>query len=224
MKVAVVTGAKGNLGKAVVKKFLLENYRVFGIDREGEDDLEKPGGSYTELNGDIGDKKTVNQMLEKILSQEKKIDAAVLTAGGYGAGGLAETSAEEIANQFTLNFFTAYTIAQGLHAHMLASGGGNLFFIGSRPGLDVTNGSGSVAYALAKSLLFRLQEIMNAERGNKNVVAWTVVPNIIDTPTNRKAMPKANRSDWKTPEEIAEIIFRHSIQDVASTKERQIIL
>jgi NAD(P)-dependent dehydrogenase (short-subunit alcohol dehydrogenase family) len=46
-----------------------------------------------------------------------------------------------------------------------------------------------VAYGLAKSLIFRLAELMNDEAKGKNVVTSVVVPSTIDTPQNRKQCP-----------------------------------
>ncbi len=63
-----------------------------------------------------------------------------------------------------------------------------------------------VAYGLAKSLIFRLAELMNDEAKGTNVVTSVVVPGTIDTPQNRKAMPDADPSKWVRPETIADVI------------------
>ncbi len=67
---------------------------------------------------------------------------------------------------------------------MLKQNSGRVFIIGSKPGLDARNGKGMVAYGLAKSLIFRLAELMNDEAKGKNVVTSVVVPSTIDTPQN----------------------------------------
>jgi NAD(P)-dependent dehydrogenase (short-subunit alcohol dehydrogenase family) len=40
-----------------------------------------------------------------------------------------------------------------------------------------------------------------------NINVNAILPSIIDTPTNRKDMPKANYSEWVTPQEIADVIY-----------------
>ena len=64
-----------------------------------------------------------------------------------------------------------------------------------------------VAYSLAKSLIFRLVELMNDEAKGKNVVTSVVVPSTIDTPQNRKSMPDVNPANWVKAEQIADIIY-----------------
>ena len=63
-----------------------------------------------------------------------------------------------------------------------------------------------LAYALGKSLLFNLAEMLNEESKGKNVTATVIVPSTIDTAINRKAMPDVNPEDWVKPEQLAEIL------------------
>jgi NAD(P)-dependent dehydrogenase (short-subunit alcohol dehydrogenase family) len=76
-----------------------------------------------------------------------------------------------------------------------------------------------VAYGLAKSLIFRLSELMNDEAKGKNVVTSVVVPSTIDTPQNRKAMPDADPSNWVKPEAIADIIYFYCTNTAAALRE-----
>jgi len=72
---------------------------------------------------------------------------------------------------------------------------------------------------LAKSLIFRLAELMNDEAKGKNVVTNVVVPSTIDTPPNRKAMPDANFDNWVKPEAIADVIYWHCTNEAAVLRE-----
>ena len=76
--------------------------------------------------------------------------------------------------------------------------------IGSRPGANMKNSKGMVAYGLGKSLIFHLAELMNEEAKGTNVVTNVIVPSTIDTPQNREAMPHADFNKWVTPEAIAD--------------------
>jgi NAD(P)-dependent dehydrogenase (short-subunit alcohol dehydrogenase family) len=78
--------------------------------------------------------------------------------------------------------------------------------IGSRPGLDMKNSKGMLAYGLSKSLIFRLAELMNDEAKGQNVVTSVIVPSTIDTSQNRQAMPDADFTKWVKPEQIARVI------------------
>ena len=63
-----------------------------------------------------------------------------------------------------------------------------------------------MAYALGKSHLFRLAEIINDQGKFKNIRASVVIPSLLDTPQNRAAMPDAPANEWVTPEVAAETI------------------
>jgi NAD(P)-dependent dehydrogenase (short-subunit alcohol dehydrogenase family) len=76
-----------------------------------------------------------------------------------------------------------------------------------------------VAYGLAKSLIFRLAELMNDEAKGTNVVTSVVIPSTIDTPQNRKAMPDADPSKWVKAEAIADVIYFYCTQQAASIRE-----
>jgi NAD(P)-dependent dehydrogenase (short-subunit alcohol dehydrogenase family) len=102
---------------------------------------------------------------------------------------------------------------------MLKQNSGRIFIIGSRPGLDAIHGKGMVAYGLAKSLIFRLAELMNDEAKGTNVVVSVVVPSTIDSPQNRKAIPDADPANWVTAEAIADVINFYSTEEAAALRE-----
>jgi NAD(P)-dependent dehydrogenase (short-subunit alcohol dehydrogenase family) len=102
---------------------------------------------------------------------------------------------------------------------MMKQNGGRIFLIGSRPGLDATDSKGMVAYGLGKSLIFRLAELLNDEGEAQGVVTSVVVPSTIDTPQNRKAMPKADFNRWVKPEEIADTIYYYASDAAKSIRE-----
>ena len=143
----------------------------------------------------------------------------MLTVGGFAAAKIAETKTADIMKQYKLNFETAYNVARPSFVQMMAQGSGRIFIIGSKPGLDAKNGKGMVAYGLAKSLIFRLAELMNDEAKGHNVVTSVIVPSTIDTPQNRKAMPDAKYENWVKPEAIADVIYFHSSDAAAVVRE-----
>jgi short-subunit dehydrogenase len=107
---------------------------------------------------------------------------------------------------FALNYNTAWHIAQPLLSHLLQNNYGRLVFIGARPALKPEDGKNMVAYALSKSLLFKLSDFINETAKGKNVVASVVVPSTIDTGINRQSMPDANPENWVKPAQLADIL------------------
>jgi NAD(P)-dependent dehydrogenase (short-subunit alcohol dehydrogenase family) len=88
--------------------------------------------------------------------------------------------------------------------HMLARGGGRVVTVGA--GAALRGAAGMGAYSASKSALIRLTESMSAELKDRNVNVNCVLPSIIDTPENRRAMPGADPSAWVAPEALADVI------------------
>ena len=206
--IAIVTGASGNLGQAVVKKFIDEGFYVIGtVIPDDPIRVDFPEDKFEKVIVDLMSEDDSQKFVDKTLANHKHIDVAVLTVGGFAMANIAGTKTSDIAKQYKLNFETAYNVARPVFLQMLKQNSGRIFIIGSKPGLDTRNGKGMVAYTLAKSLIFRLAELMNDEAKGKNVVTCVVVPSTIDTPQNRKAMPGANFDNWVKAEAIADVIY-----------------
>jgi NAD(P)-dependent dehydrogenase (short-subunit alcohol dehydrogenase family) len=210
MKTAIITGASGNMGQAVVKKFLSEGYYVVGtIVPNDPVVIDVKNKNFEAVIVDLMNEDASQKFIESITTKQETIDAAVLTVGGFAMGKIAETKTSDIAKQYKLNFETAYNVARPVFNQMIKQGSGRIFLIGSRPGSDMHSSKGMIAYGMAKSLIFRLAELMNDEAKGYNVVTSVIVPSTIDTPQNRKAMPDADFGKWVTPETIADIIYEY---------------
>ncbi len=220
MKAAIVTGASGNMGQAVVRKFIDEGYYVIGTVIPNDPvSMDFPSDKFEKVVVDLMNEDDSQKFVDTILEKHESIDAAVLTVGGFAMGKIAETKTADIAKQYKLNFETAYNVARPVFVQMMQQNSGRIFIIGSKPGLDAKNGKGMVAYGLAKSLIFRLAELMNDEAKGKNVVTSVVVPSTIDTAPNRKSMPDANFDNWVKPEAIADVIYWHCTNESSALRE-----
>ncbi|MEQ1676750.1 MAG: SDR family NAD(P)-dependent oxidoreductase [Chitinophagaceae bacterium] len=220
MKNIIVTGSSGNLGRAVVKKFVAEGYRVSGTVLPG--DLlpsEIQDDKFEKTVVDLLDENSGEKFVAEIVSKHGEVTAAVLTVGGFAQGNIAATTTADVLKQYKLNFETAYNIARPVFMQMLKQNNGRIFLIGSKPGLTAEAGNGMVAYGLAKSLLLRLAELMNLEAKGKNVVTSVVIPGTIDTPQNRIGMPGADFDNWVRPEDIASVIHYYCTEEAKALRE-----
>ncbi|QEC51830.1 short-subunit dehydrogenase [Anseongella ginsenosidimutans] len=212
MKNIIITGAAGNLGKAVSVHFLKKKYRVIALVRDageaealsGSVDLDAANLQVEAL--DLTDEQAVEAVSGKVIRDYGNIDAALLLAGGFAMGNIHTTSMQDIKSQLAINFETAYPLARHIFRHMLEKGSGRLVFVGTRPALKPADGKNMIAYALSKSLLFNLSEQLNEEAAGTNVVSSVIVPSTIDTPANRAAMPKADFDKWVKSQQIAELL------------------
>lgn len=204
-KNVLITGASGNLGKAAVEKFTNEGYTVITTVTPGKTLGFDVNDNVKIYEADLTDEKSVDSILKEIISKHQTIDAALLLVGGFAVGGIQQTDSALLRKMFSLNFDTAYFVARPIFQQMLTqSTGGRIVFVGSRPALEPKEGKNTLAYALSKSLLFKLADFLNAEGSSKNVTASVVVPSTIDTELNRKSMPDKDFTAWVKPEEIAD--------------------
>lgn len=219
-KLVIVTGASGNLGQAVVKKFIEEEYFVIGtVTPDDTAHFDFPAGEFEKVAVNLMNENDGQAFVERVIAKHTKLDAVVLTVGGFAMGKISGTGTADILKQYKLNFETTYNVARPAFIQMLKQTSGRIFMIGSKPGLDAKNGKNMVAYSLAKSLIFRLAELMNDEAKGKNVVTNVVVPGTIDTPQNRAAMPDADFNNWVTAEAIADIIYWYCTDEASVIRE-----
>ena len=206
-KTVIITGANGNLGSVVTSLFLEKGYKVIAIVHNEEAKKQMTAHAKLQVHTvNLASEAEAASFIQSSINIHKKIDAALLLAGGFAAGDIKATTSEDIRQQISLNFNTAYHVARPLLQHMLTNNEGRLVFIGARPALEESAGRHAVAYALSKSLLFQLAGFINKEAKGKNVTATVVVPSTIDTAPNRKSMPDADPANWVKPEALAEIL------------------
>ena len=220
MKTVIVTGASGNLGQAVVKKFLTNEYYVTGtLIPNDAVTIDSHGKNFETAVVDLMQEELVAQFVDLMVAKHESIDVAVLTVGGFAMGNIISTKTADIAKQYKLNFETAYNVARPVFTQMMKQGSGRIFLIGSRPGSDMKNSNGMVAYGLGKSLIFNVAELMNEEAKGTDVVTNVIVPSTIDTPQNRASMPHADFKKWVTPEAIADVIYFYCSEEGAALRE-----
>jgi NAD(P)-dependent dehydrogenase (short-subunit alcohol dehydrogenase family) len=207
-RVVMLTGAAGNLGRAVAARFAARGDSLVLCDRRRED-LERLYGAesanmlYAAV--DLLDPKQVDAAVQAAGARFGGIDALVNIAGGFRMGeAVHETSDANWDFLFDINVRTLRNAVRAVVPQMIARGGGKVVNIGAHSALKGVAGMG--AYCAAKSAVIRLTESMAAELRAKNINVNCVLPTIIDTPENRAAMPKADPSLWVAPGDLANTI------------------
>ncbi len=222
MKHVIVSGATGNLGQAVVQKFLTEGFAVSGTARSPNKEQKHSHNNYNLFDVDLSDETAAEDVVNSVIKKNGRIDIAVLTAGGFAMGSLKDSKSSAILQQYKLNFETAYHLARPIFMQMLKQGYGRIFFIGSMAGLDASKSKGMTGYGLSKSLVIRLSELINEEARGTDIVSSVVIPGTIDTPQNRAAMPDADFSKWVNADDIANIIYLHTTPEMSTNRETMI--
>jgi NAD(P)-dependent dehydrogenase (short-subunit alcohol dehydrogenase family) len=211
-KVVLVAGGTGGLGHAVTLAFLEEGAKVAVTYRKQEEfeALKSAAGTNgSRLDGhtvDVTDEAAVRQVVEKIAGKHRRLDAMVNTVGGYAGGTkLWELETKVFDQMLALNLRSGYALARAAVRVMLKEGRGAIVNVASKAAVD--HGAGAAAYAASKSAAVALLDSLAADLKGTGVRVNTILPSIIDTPANRKAMPKADFAKWPKPEDLARVIL-----------------
>jgi NAD(P)-dependent dehydrogenase (short-subunit alcohol dehydrogenase family) len=210
--VALVAGGTGGLGRAVSLAFLKENAKVIATSRRPEelDALKSEAGANSaQLDGavvDVTDEAAVRQLVEKILAQHGRLDILVNTVGGYTGGTkLWELETKVFDQMLALNLRSGYALSRAAVRAMLKKGRGAIVNVAAKAAFD--HAAGAAAYAASKSAAVALLDSLAADLKGSGVRANTILPSIVDTLANRKAMPTSDFSKWPKPEDIARVIL-----------------
>ena len=209
-RTVLITGAAGNLGGAILEKFLENGFQAAALVSNRRQHNLKNTARTKFFPVDLLDENSVKQTTRLVAEVFGRIDLAVLTAGGFAMGGLAETGEKELEKMYRLNFLTSYHISRQVFLLMQQQDGGQIIFTGSHPGLHPGSAGGMISYALSKSLVFRLAEVINEEGKGCGITASVIVPGTMDTPQNRRAMPDADFSTWVSPAYVADNVYHLS--------------
>jgi NAD(P)-dependent dehydrogenase (short-subunit alcohol dehydrogenase family) len=219
-KVVLVAGGTGGLGQAASLAFLSELAKVVVTYRQ-EDEfaaLQKAAvADAARLEGfrvDVTDETAMRQRVEQISAQHGRLDVLVNAVGAYAGGTpLWQTEAKVFDTMLALNLRSGYVLARAAVPVMLKQGSGAVVNIASRSALD--HAAGASAYAASKAAAVAMIDSLAADLKGTGVRANSVLPSIIDTPANRKAMPGADFNKWPKPEAIARVILFLCSEDAA---------
>ena len=195
-KVAIVTGGTGALGAAVARKFEEAGYETH-VTASRETDARAWAGPGSAHHVDLANLDAVRTFA----SGFAEVHAVALCAGGFAAANIAELEEADIDKMMNANFKTASYALTALGPKMRA--GAAAVVVGSQA---YESAAGMAPYAASKAAVISFAKSAAVEWKGAAVRVNAVLPDTIDTPANRRAMPKADFSRWATPDEIADVI------------------
>src|SRR5215831_15272066 len=212
---ALVTGATGNLGRAVARAFgerganlvLLGHRREALVSAFGNEDARRMFAS-----ADLLDQRKVDAVVRVAIERFGRIDLLCNIAGGFRMGTpVHATSDDDWKFMFDVNVRTLLNCVRAVVPHMIDAGAGRIVNVGAA---SAHKGAANMAaYCAAKSAVIRITESMAAELRDKNVNVNCVLPTTIDTPENRAAMPDADPARWVAPADLAKVFLFLASED-----------
>jgi len=211
-KSVLIAGGTGALGRAIVLAFLDESAYVVVTYRRQEEfvALNKTAASTgLSLEGfqvDVTDEGAVRRLTEQLIASHGRVDVLVNAVGGYAGGQpLWEIDAKTFDQMLALNLRSGYVLCRAIVPLMLKQRSGAIVNVSSRTAVD--HAAGAAAYAASKAAAVAMIDSLAADLKGTGLRVNSVLPSIIDTDANRKAMPKADFTKWPKPEEIARVIL-----------------
>ncbi len=219
-KVAVLTGAGGGWGRAVVIAFLQAGASAVVIERPEvcaeragwKTELGALGERLTLTPGNVFDEANVANLMQEIQAQHGHLDILVNIVGGFAAGQpVHEMDTETWERQLQLNLRSTFLCSKYAARPMIAQHWGRIINISSRAGGQP--GPKAAASAASKAAVVSLTESQAEELKHDFVTVNAVLPSIVDTPANRQGMPNADFSTWPKGGEIAPVIVFLASED-----------
>ena len=200
----IVTGGFGVLGNAVARAFAKQGDRVVRVD-SAHQAPEAIAGGFDLAGVDLADFDACEKAAGTIRSAHAGIDVLINIAGGFVWETVGDGNIAAFQRMFDMNLVTAANMSRAVLPAVKASSAGHIVNIGA--GAAIQSAAGMGAYAASKAGVHRLTESLAAELAGSAVTVNAVLPSIIDTPANRKAMPGADFAKWPKAEDIARVIL-----------------
>jgi NAD(P)-dependent dehydrogenase (short-subunit alcohol dehydrogenase family) len=201
-RVVVVTGGTGFLGSAVVDSLVARGARchiTWVTEKEKERFGQRPNVELHQV--DCANEAQVSAFYAGL----PLLWASVHTVGGFAMGAIENTSAEQMRKMLEMNAMTTFLCCrEAIRAMRKGGDGGRIVNVAARPATTPT--AGMIAYATSKSAVAAMTLAMAEEVKGESIWVNAVLPSLMDTPANRKAMPDADYSKWPKVGEVAEAI------------------
>jgi NAD(P)-dependent dehydrogenase (short-subunit alcohol dehydrogenase family) len=207
----VITGGAGALGTALVEALVAAGAicHVPCLD-EAEAQrfrLRENKQVVLTVTGSLADEKPIARLYQEIAP----LWASIHLAGGFAAAPLSETSAATVQQQIDMNFVSCLLCCRAavnaMTANAAGKGGGRIVNVAARAALEWRSGAGMTAYTASKAAVAALTVALAEEVAKDGILVNAVAPSIMDTPANRRAMPKADYDLWPKVEEVAATIL-----------------
>lgn len=209
-KVVVVTGAAGNLGRAVAQAFAAHGAHLALLDLHVggiEETIAACSGhaSASAFGCNLTEASAVASTIDAVIGAQGHIDVLANIAGGFTMGPLIQdTTDRDWDFMMDLNLRSVFHTCRSVIPGMLDNGGGRIINVSARA---AEQGKGRMGpYCASKAAVRTLTESLAAENRRDDINVNCILPGTIDTPQNRDAMPDADFANWVPPAALADVV------------------
>jgi NAD(P)-dependent dehydrogenase (short-subunit alcohol dehydrogenase family) len=205
----VVTGGTGALGAAVVQVLVDAGAtcHIPAIEHAVPHHFPAALSSNERVRVTCGIELTDEAAVSGFYAKLPGLWASINIAGGFAMAPIAEVKLDQWRGMMDMNATTCFLCCREAVRKIRATrdgGGGRIVNVAARPALVPTGGM--TAYAASKAAVANLTVSLAEELANERIWVNAVVPSIMDTPANRKAMSGADFDKWPKVSEVAATI------------------
>jgi dihydropteridine reductase len=205
MKRVLVYGGRGALGRSCVAYFKEQNWWAVSLDLVANEDAN--ANVLVVADADWAEQeRSVLSQVEEVL-EGSKLDAIVCVAGGWAGGNSASDDFIKNSDMMIKQSVWSSVIASRIAAKHLGSGG-LLALTGAKAALEGT--PGMIGYGMAKAAVHHLTQSLAAPKSGlpADALVAAILPVTLDTPMNRKWMPKADTGSWTPLDFVAQLFYK----------------
>jgi NAD(P)-dependent dehydrogenase (short-subunit alcohol dehydrogenase family) len=189
----------------VTQAFVDAGANVVGTSRKIQQS-EFANRNFVAMAAELSTPQGANALVEQLVARFGRIDVLAHTVGGFAGGqSVAQTDDVTFQTMFDLNVNSTFYLLRAALPVMRGTGNARIIAIGSRAAL--VPGPAVGAYSASKAAMVSLIQTVALENKDAGLTANVILPGTIDTPTNRKAMPNADTSQWVRPSTIASLML-----------------
>ncbi|CAH8610296.1 unnamed protein product [Dicrocoelium dendriticum] len=203
LKRVLVYGGMGSLGAVCARHLKDMGYWVCSVDLK-ENCVADCNVLINEFDSLSSQHNAVHQNVSGLL-ECSSLDAILCVAGGWAGGNTGSKDFSTSCETTWKQSVWSSCIASSLASKFLSSGG-LLVLTGAEAAIQAT--PSMIGYGMAKAAVHHLTASLAAEGSGlpngSHVVC--ILPKILDTPMNRKWMPKADHSSWTPLDTVAKLL------------------
>ena len=173
-KIAIVTGGRSGIGRAIALRLEKEGARVFTAQRNTDQ-------RFDHVIADFANPDCPSRVVEEVVRRAGKIDVLVNSAGQMQETGFADITLEMWQENLMINLTAPFLMIKSV-LPALRKTQGSIVNIGSVEGLAAN--PGHAAYCASKAGLHGLTRAVAIDHGHEGIRCNAVAPGWIDTPLN----------------------------------------
>jgi len=206
-KHTIITGGTGGLGSSVTRLALDRGARItipthsLQTTKPTAHTVDHPQANQVNfIYSDLTDEQKVRELFEPF----ERLDILIHLAGGFSMGSTSEFSLKDWRQQVDLNLTTTFLVCKYALKKMKEHGYGRIVTVSARAANQP--GAGMAAYSASKAGVLAFTRSIAEETRGTGITANTILPSVIDTPANRKAMGEKEAHTWVKPDSLAQVI------------------